>query len=124
MGLGLLRVLEPEHDTAGLATDAPIRPEARLALSRESIEQAIVELRKRWGLSRGESCILLQAALGDSDRIIAFRLGLGRSTLRNNWQSIREKSGYDHHRRAVFDVWQRASPISQPVQHLRPFSLV
>jgi len=109
MGIGLLRELEPEHDTEGLAFDAPIRPESRVALSRESIEEAIVDLRSHWGLSRGETCILLGAALGESDRIIAFRLGFGRSTLRKHWQSIREKSGHVHHRRAVFDVWQRAA---------------
>jgi DNA-binding NarL/FixJ family response regulator len=108
MGLGLLRKLESEHNPGGLAIDAPIRPEARLALSREAIEQAVIDLRTIWGLSRSETCILLQAALGESDRIIAFRLDCTRSTVRKNWESIREKSGYQHYRRTVFDVWQRA----------------
>jgi DNA-binding NarL/FixJ family response regulator len=91
--------------------DASVPSVCRSALPSESIEQAVLDLRRKWRLTLPETCVLHQAAMGYSDQAAASRLARTPGTIGKNWQSIREKSGYDDHRRAVFDVWQRATPI-------------
>ncbi len=115
MALSLLRKFETEDEPQHLSPDTSVRPEIPSTLPPDAIDQAVIDLRRMWGLSLPEACALQQAALGYSDRIAAFRLARSRSALRRNWQSIGQKSGHDHHRRAVFDVWQRASLIRDTV---------
>lgn len=111
MALALFQNVEAENNASRLELAGSIRAEQGSALPLDAIETAVLDLRRKWRLTLSETCVLHQAALGRSDDIVSERLNRAPSTLRNSWRSIREKSGYKDHRRAVFDVWQLADRI-------------
>jgi len=74
-----------------------------------SIEDAVVTLRRHWRLTASEACVLHHSAEGNSERGIAFRLGYQVATVRLIRKSVREKSGFDDCRRALFEVWRLAT---------------
>jgi len=94
---------------APAAQDA-LRPRYRFDDENEiaSIEEAVVAARRHWCLTASETLVLHQAAQGESERGIAFRMGCKLATVRRIRKSIGEKSGFSDGRRAVFEIWRLA----------------